>query len=663
MRISLLTKAIIGVCLFISFMSALGYYLNRSELKEYQLQSAKSELESIAHFLSLEIDHNYGIKDSRGLQQLIDKISAYNNSIYEISVLDINGKITASSDESEIHKVSDNHRILDTIRKRDHYLELDLTGDIWKCIAVVPIPHIHGQESNPKGYLVMTSTLEDRRLLIDAFMEKHLLSFFLILIGMLAFSIWISTRNIIKPIRDLSRAIINVSAGEFSPLPEIQPQDEIGDLIRSFNVMIEELSHTREKLEGYNQSLEQKVKEEAEKLKMAAQQLHQTEKLSALGQLIAGVAHELNNPLAIIMGNAQLLLAMDPEEDLKRRISVIYRSAERSQKIVQNLLSFARQSPSRKTCIKINDIISDCLELKTYDYKSNKIEIVSEFEQYLPSTMGDYHQLQQVFINILDNAQHALANNPGDKIMKVTSESVGKTIFIRFIDNGPGIPREIASRIFEPFYTTKELGKGTGLGLSIAYGIIEKHGGRFYVESHQSDGSTFVIELPIVSGPSSVSDDDDSGHAADFPGQKKSKKADKRILAVDDESAILDMITNLLERDGYIVDTAKNGKLALDKIQTRDYDVILCDMKMPLMNGEQLYDVLTEKKPSAAQRMVFVTGDIVNPLTRDFLRKSGRMFLQKPFKMESLTKVINDLIVSREFIAPVAPTAFLEKPI
>jgi CheY-like chemotaxis protein len=358
------------------------------------------------------------------------------------------------------------------------------------------------------------------------------------------------------------------------------------------------------------------------------------------------------------------LLALNPDDELNRRINTIYQSAERCQKIVQNLLSFARQAPSQKSYIGLNGLISDCLELKSYDYKTHKIDTIIDFEQNLPKTMADFNQMQQVCIIILENAQHALMFNTGPKKIRIRTEHIDGSITIRFTDNGPGIPKDIQNRIFEPFFTTKEMGKGTGLGLSIAYGIINKHNGKLRVESEPGSGATFIIELPVVNDQTATDFNSKLPVEETPPSREKAKaNLNRRILVVDDESDMVDMLFNLLKNEGYKVDTARNGKMALEKIQIRDYDAIICDVKMSVLSGIQLYEILNERKPKLVERIIFISGDMINSETITFLKTCGCMYLGKPFKIESLKKCVANLISSREYVQPVAPSVILEKSI
>jgi signal transduction histidine kinase/CheY-like chemotaxis protein len=660
MKISLLTKNVIGICIALTTLFFAGFYYHYEDIKRFQINSVIDDLESTAIMIAARINNEYDSNDSEHIQFILDHSLRHRNGILQAAFIDKQDNVIASIQKSG--ELGTAGRLIDPAYQIEN--RLDTSGDSWTYTLVLNVPTEATDFAPSKGRLVITKSLRETQELLQSITNNQLIIYLVALLGMILVTIWISTVMLINPIRRISKATREVAAGEFSPLPEIDTQDEIGDLIRSFNAMTEKLALVREELEHHNKNLQEKVAEEADKLKIATQQLHQNEKLSALGQLIAGVAHELNNPLAIIMGNSQLLLALNPDDELNRRINIIYQSAERSQKIVQNLLSFARQTPSKKSYVGINGLISDCLELKSYDYKTYKIETVIDFEEDLPKTMADFNQLQQVCIIILENAQHALMSNQNSKMMRVKTEHKNNTITIRFSDNGPGIPKDIQNRIFEPFFTTKELGKGTGLGLSIAYGIINKHSGKLYVESGEGKGATFVIELPIVKDPSSTDYKPDPGDktVTDLKTEKQAPLG-KRILIVDDEVEMVDMLFNLLKNDGYRVDTARHGKLALEKIQIRDYEVIICDVKMPIMNGIQFYEILKERKPGLAERIIFISGDIINKETIRFLKTCGCMYLGKPFKIESLRKCVSNLIRSKEYVEPIAPSVFLEKSI
>ena len=239
------------------------------------------------------------------------------------------------------------------------------------------------------------------------------------------------------------------------------------------------------------------------------EQLIQSAKLAAVGELIAGVTHEVNNPLAVVMGYSEMILGeenLDPQ--LRKSIDVIYNEANRARKVIQNLLSFARGHSPEKQFTSINEIMEKTLSLTEYDLRKNNIEVVKRFDPDLPGTMADPNQLQQVFLNLIINAEQAMSGNAGKKQLTIESRvkngqsrisaDVGSVIELSFRDNGPGITEKHLKKIFDPFFTTKPVGKGTGLGLSVSYGIIKEHGGEIYAHSREGEGATFFIELPVV---------------------------------------------------------------------------------------------------------------------------------------------------------------------
>ncbi len=240
-------------------------------------------------------------------------------------------------------------------------------------------------------------------------------------------------------------------------------------------------------------------KQTEEETQVMDEQIQLAGRLAAVGGLAAGVAHELNNPLAAIQMFAQLLIARgDLDETARSDIETIYREAQRAAKITTNLLSFARRHVPEKRLICINEVIDRSLELHAYRMMLSNIEMVITLDPELPMTMADFHQMQQVFVNIIANAEQAITEAHGQGKFWVKTQKSNGMIRITFTDDGPGIPEKNLGRIFDPFFTTKDVGKGTGLGLSICYGIIQEHGGHLYARSNHGKGATFVVEIPII---------------------------------------------------------------------------------------------------------------------------------------------------------------------
>ncbi len=391
------------------------------------------------------------------------------------------------------------------------------------------------------------------------------------------------------------------------------------------------------------------VAKDISKERQLQQQLIQSEKLSAIGELISGIAHELNNPLTGVMGYSQLLqLRKDLDERAKDNLLKINNLALRCQKIVQNLLSFARKQKPERTLCDVNEVLERTVELRNYELQVNNIEIVRELDRHLPRTIADAHQLQQVFLNVITNAEQAMleSRGKGKLTIRTRTDNKGHLINVEISDDGPGIPEAYLTRIFDPFFTTKEVGKGTGLGLSLSYGIIKEHGGNIRAFSKLGEGSTFVIEIPIITR---LMKDEPSLAPELMPQalQFENLVRGKRILVVDDEKYILDFFVEVFQMFPMHVDTARNGRAAMEKMQVTDYDLIITDFKMPQMSGKELYGWIRENRPHLTHRIIFVTGDTVSPETRSFFDDTSNRCLAKPFKIEEVKEVIQQTLEGR----------------
>jgi PAS domain S-box-containing protein len=369
-------------------------------------------------------------------------------------------------------------------------------------------------------------------------------------------------------------------------------------------------------------------------LKAAQRHLVQAEKLSAVGEVVSGVAHELNNPLAGVLGYAQLLMAGPMEGRQQRSVERIFESALRCQKIVQNLLAFARRHPSEKRHLGLNGIIDKTLDLKAYQLRVNNLRVEKRLDPALPKSMLDFNQIQQVLLNVINNAQHAIGRGRGEGTLSVSTGLRDGMILLEIRDDGPGIATDVLGKIFDPFFTTKPVGEGTGLGLSVSYGIIKDHGGRIWAESAPGNGTAIFIELPIVEVEEAPGPEGVVSPSAPAPLRALN------ILAVDDEAVILDLVVDALGRDGHRVDTASSGREALQKLERGSYDIVLLDLKMPEMDGHQLFDAIRERWPAVSRRVIFASGDTIHPDTRRFIDASTRPCLDKPFKLEALVSMI-----------------------
>ena len=380
------------------------------------------------------------------------------------------------------------------------------------------------------------------------------------------------------------------------------------------------------------------VKNAQARLRMVQEQLMQSEKLSAIGQLISGVTHELNNPLSGIMGFAQLLLGAEINPKTKKNLERIYAEAVRCQKIVQNLLSFSRRHHPEKTSRSLNDVVDSVLELRAYQLQVDDIVVDRQYDPNLPPTLLDFHQIQQVVLNVVNNAHQAMmmvSDRP--RRLTIVTERAGDRLSVRISDTGSGIPRERLEKIFDPFFTTKADGKGTGLGLSVSRAILRDHQGTISAESALGEGTAMTLALPLVAGSTTPAADEEKAPPRGVP-------APLRLLVVDDEEVLTELLGDFLRSVGHSVDQARNGRQALAMATSQDYDVILSDLKMPGLDGQGLYEQLVKIKPGMAARFVFSTGDLANPKVQTFFQACGCPYLSKPFKLESVLKVIDQII-------------------
>lgn len=369
--------------------------------------------------------------------------------------------------------------------------------------------------------------------------------------------------------------------------------------------------------------------------------LAQREKLAGLGSLIAGVAHELNNPLAVVMMQAEILHEELQEGPLAEQANAIMQAAEHCVRLVHNLLNLVRQHPSERRPVQLNSVIMETLQLPTSMLRVDDIAVELHLAPELPLLSADPHQLHQVVLNLVTNAYQALCEVPPPRRrLRLTTRSHPErtTVSLEVADTGPGIPPAIQARIFEPFFTTKPLGRGTGLGLSLCQDIIEGYGGTIRLRSQPAHGTVFDIELPVKA---KVAD------RAQAPGAEPPRETPERtatILVVDDEPGVLKALAYLLRRMGHEVDTAVNGHLALEKLQTRAYDLILSDLRMPECDGPALYDVLQRHQPQLCQRISFLTGDTLNPEIQAFLEQVGTPHLNKPCRAAQVQQAVQQVL-------------------
>jgi len=394
-----------------------------------------------------------------------------------------------------------------------------------------------------------------------------------------------------------------------------------------------------------NAGLYQELGEKYRELQRIQTRLVQSEKLVSVGQLLSGIAHELNNPLTSILLSSQMLLQRVPS-DLAADVVQLEKESLRTVNLVRGLLDFSRQRSTRRVPLNIIDILNESLKLTKSQMDFSNVALETHYSENLPSIKGDPYQLQQVFINLINNACQAMAEQTRSRVLKLSIEkgrsrleTVKQEIFVRIIfrDTGPGIPPEILPFLFEPFFTTKTEGKGTGLGLPIAHGIVTQHKGHIWAESLPGEGTRFYVEIPTAKEkniPVSFF------HAAPRPLTGSLRMG--TILIIDDEVALTAILKKALERKGYKVDVAHHAKSALEKIGDISPSLILCDMHLQGITGMELYSKFREVIPDVP--VVFITGDSLDNNIRTFLEKTQAPYLIKPFELADLTEKIGEIL-------------------
>ncbi len=375
-----------------------------------------------------------------------------------------------------------------------------------------------------------------------------------------------------------------------------------------------------------NARLYSELRRQLEELRRTQAELIHAEKLSAVGELAAGVAHEINNPLTTILGEIQLLLLSNLGTEVKEHFQVISDETVRAARIVQSLLLFAGRYPPQRTVCTVADQLRRVLELKGYQLRTDDIRVVTEFEP-ASQVWADENQLQQVFLNLVQNAHQAMkeANDRGTLIARVRPLEAG--VRVEILDDGPGISPEHLPRLFDPFFTTKPPGVGTGLGLSVSYRIVTEHGGRLWAENRPEGGAAFILELPVGVPPAE-------------PGAPTLPPKALKVLVVEDEAGVAGVLSGLLRRLGHEAEVARDGRDAIASMEKSSYDLLIVDLKMPGMSGRQLWEVLRDRRSPLAHRMAFMSGNTRSPDLLELLREAGALTLPKPFTFDDVSALL-----------------------
>ena len=387
---------------------------------------------------------------------------------------------------------------------------------------------------------------------------------------------------------------------------------------------------------GVSRDISERIRSEERETKLR-QELIFANRLSSVGEMAAGIAHEINNPLTGVIGFAELLMKKDLPEDIRKNIEMISEGGNRAAGVLSRMLTFARQTKPMKEEININEVIKTTLEMRSTSLEVNNIDVVTELYAELPAIIADGGQLQQVFLNIILNAETEMKNAHGKGNLIIKTEKVNDTIRISFADDGLGIPEENLEKIFDPFFTTREVGQGTGLGLSICHGIIAEHQGSIHAESELGNGTTFVIELPIVTqdGQLGFTKPDVESTAAVKPA---------KILIVDDDPIVQKYLATVLTDEGHEVEVIDNGNDVIERLCSQSYEVIFLDIRLTGKSGIDIYRELEKKSNSITKNIIFITGDVTNPNIVDFLSSINAPHISKPFNVEQLKKDMDRIL-------------------
>ena len=389
--------------------------------------------------------------------------------------------------------------------------------------------------------------------------------------------------------------------------------------------------------------------------------LLQTEKLAALGQMVGGIAHELSNPLTSIHGYAQRILARRDLPGRTEEVRQIYQEAERASTILRQLLLNARETLPERRPVSLNQIVQRTMDLQRFSLAAEKIRVEMDIDPALPLVQGDPGLLQQVLMNLVGNARQAIEQHGKAGVIQLRTKRIGeRRVLLEVADNGPGVPQAILARIFDPFFTTKPAGVGTGLGLAIVLSVVREHGGKVNVLSPPQGGAVFQIELPAAAETA-----EDAAAGPPFPGwrnllpkaaeiaacankfeSRREQGNGTRVLVVEDEPTVARLIADVLEDEGMQVDVLMDGREALERAARQTFDLVICDMKMPGLDGQHFYKSLERSGNPLRRRFLFVTGDVIATHTREFLERHHIPHVAKPFRVEELTEKVRGVLAT-----------------
>ncbi|HEX4824798.1 MAG TPA: ATP-binding protein [Candidatus Polarisedimenticolaceae bacterium] len=622
---SLAVRLVSPLAVALALLCAVGVVVLGNTVRSEGKRDLSERAEIIAGTLAYNAELPLLARDVGGLKALLDG-AARTRDVSSAAVLDASGRVVASV-------VADKHaageRAMLVVEKPVETASSGTGRD--EGAFALDTPGNETKHAIGSVRLVMSTESTDER---TRGLQAQIAAGAAILLALtIGLGVFIA-RIVSGPLGRLVAATARVARGEASVRVPVSSRDEVGELAEAFNVMAQDLEKTRADLDAERRALEDRVAARTAELSRAQETLIHSEKLTAVGQLVAGVAHELNNPLTVVLGNAALLMERIKDEDLRRRLQTVVSAADSSRKIVQNLLAFARKRSPERSAMSLNEVVQQTIGLRAYHLRSEKIRVETELDPSLPKVSADVQQVQQVILNLLVNAEQAIEDaGRGDRI-KFSTKRDDERVVLTIEDNGPGMPPDVRNRIFEPFFTTKEVGRGTGLGLSICYGIISEHDGDIRVESEPGQFTRFTIALPLVAHVEAKPAEPSAAQVAEIAEAL-------RILVIDDDPTILDLVTAALDGSGATVSAARGGREAMGVLAKGErFDMILSDMRMPDVDGSGVYRYLKEHRPELVDKLVFATGDIANAKSVAFLESAGRPILTKPFSIAALRETV-----------------------
>jgi len=584
-----------------------GYFRNTKERSSAFKEESRELTESVDRFAAFPFPQEDRI--------LVDDLRRFEESFQSLTAHLMAGPHNAKDDDRQLWEV--NH----------------ITGEIERGLHRL-------EDTEIKRFQALTA----ERKFFATGMAALLIGFAVIAVGI---SVWFRHAHkdhLWRHLEHLRHMVAEVRRGNLNVCGEIPESLELGSLTRAFLQMALELREMRD-------SLETKVRERTASLELVQKELLQAGKLASLGELVSGVAHEINNPLTSILGFSEVAIGrVESKPELQGPLRAIREEALRLRGLVANLSAFARRAPQRRSRIDLRRVLSRFVEFRDYQLRSNNISLHVSFPADPVWILGDPDQLLQVVMNLALNSEQAIKECRERGNIWLACGAEGAVAWLSVKDNGTGIEPQAIEHIFDPFFTTKTVGKGTGLGLSVSHGIVQQHNGTIEVESERGKGSTFRATLPLapVESPSmSVQKPVEAPVPAPVQPEKKAGLCHERhLLVIDDEADILEMITEALEPLGCRVTTLQDSEQATAALARENIDAVLCDLKMPGRNGFEVYSLIRKQFPDLADRFILMTGNLADA-DRYGADLDAILVLPKPFTLARLRESVQEVLRKR----------------